>query len=266
MGKGSPALHFQLAGAAVLFAGLTLAFAAPARAETPMPAAAADALTSAPVSAAEVSAVAGTAAITAAPAVDVVTATVAPPLEAAKPGVEATRATAETGAGRMAAPSVAPSLPITVHAPVIARLASPAVSQPAAVRRVQPAHPTFAPRHAARRPDRRPAAQPGAVGPTNAVAAALSLIPSGVVTASHHVQQHSAHPASGTQNAPIPGRTGDANAGAGLGAAPGGGSPQLVAGAPRAFALAKHDALFRVPASLARPRSYRFFLELERPG
>jgi hypothetical protein len=262
MGNGSPALHFHLAGAAVLFAGLTLAFAAPARAETPLPAAAADALTSAPVTAA-----AATAAVATAPAVDVVTATAAPPLEAAKPAVEATTTTAETGAGRVAAPSVAPSLPIAVHAPVIARLARPAVSQPAAVRHVQPAHhPTFAPRHAARRPDRRPAGQPGAIGSANAVAAAVSLIPSGVVTASHHAEQHSGRPASGTQNAPIPGRTGDANTGAGLGTSPGGGSPQLVAGAPRAFALAKHDALFRVPASLARPRSYRFFLELERPG
>jgi hypothetical protein len=276
MGNGSPALHFQLAGAAVLLAGFTLAFAAPARAETPLPDAATGALTSAPVSAVAVSAVAATAAVTAAPAVDAVTATVSPPLEAAKPVVAATTTTAENVAGHVAASSVAPSLPIAAHAPVVARLARPGVSQPAAVqpaavRSVPPAHPTFAPRHAARRPDRRPAGQRGAIVSANAVAAALSLIPSGVVTASRRVQQHrvrqsSVRPATGAKNTPIPGRTGDANAGAGLGAAPGGGSPQRVAGAPRAFALAKHDALFRVPVSTARPRSYRFFLELERPG
>jgi hypothetical protein len=128
----------------------------------------------------------------------------------------------------------------------------------------------LAPRHPTRRLDRRRSARLGAIGSPSAAAAALSLNPSGAVAAyQHRIQQ----PAVARQasvvatDAPIPGRSRtDANAGSGLGAAPGASSLQSVAVLQRAPAQLQRDALFRVPARTARPHSCPFSLELERPG
>jgi hypothetical protein len=292
MGNGSPALHIRLAGVAVLLAALTLAFSAPARAETPLPGALA--ASSAPVAPAVETAVAAVA-----PTVDATTAaasaaTAVPVVEAAKPAVAATTTAVATAPREIAAPAALPKVPVRAVVPV-AHLPLPSASRPISSGIARPATVVLrtatklAPRHPSQRPDRSRAALPrdpqligtqligtqligtqrGAIGSSHAAATYLSDTSNGgVVTDHHRAQSHVARTTSAQLNAPSPARSGtDANnAGTGIATAPAGGSAPLVGMSPRAFAPVQRDELFRMPLVTARPRSHHLLLELERPG
>jgi hypothetical protein len=262
MGNGSPALHIRLAGAAVLLTALTLAFTAPARAETTLP----GALSSAPVTAAVEAA--------AAPVVDAVAPVAATKAEAASPVVAivtTTAAAAPTHAAAVlpavpAAKQVATLIPAAIHVSV-PRVARPLVSEASLSATTQ-----LAPRQPLRHPDRsRVTLRSAIASPTHhAVATARPTKLGGAVAGMERrlgTHERGTRTPSATPNAPVPSRSNDTSIGTGLGtASTGGGSAQFVAISPRSFAPARHDALFRVPGVTARPHSHHFLLELERPG
>lgn len=268
MGNGSPALHPGLVGTAVILAGITLAFAAPARAETPSP----SALPSAPVS----PALPAVPAAPAVPAVDAAAATAAPALEPASPTVASAQTTVASGPAAATAPAPAPKLPVfTLRAAVVSPTVQsviPSTPQQAVSLPKMLVATTRAPREAslrtvatrtgAPRSNRGAGTRLVAIAPRSAAAAPAAA------PAPHHeiAQHHAMRTPSVGGNAPIPGRSADANTGAGFGTAPAGQSSQFVGIAPRAFAPVRHDALFRVPNATARFRTHRLLLELERPG
>jgi hypothetical protein len=271
MGMGPPRFGRPLAGAAVLFVGLSLAFAAPARAETTLPGVA-GAVDSAPVAAvadAAVVIVTAGAAPTVAPVVARAPARVPAP-QATVPQATVPQATVPGIPDLPAArPVLQPSpvaLPALVRPPHAAAVlsASRVVAAGTPTHRAQPAARStrLAPRAPSRRPG-RPAISQAAAGSSTAATAHVSPNPAAMPSKS---APSTARPSSGAAPVPTHRRSADSSAGTALGTSSSGGSTHLVAAPVRSFALARQETRLRLPLSTSRPRSTHSSLELERPG
>jgi hypothetical protein len=275
MGNGSPALHRQLAGA-VLLVGLALAYATPARAETPSPGAAA-AVGSATVGVADAVAPAATPIVDAAP---VTTADVAAPVTRKLPAAPAAQVETAGVTGQAATLSAAsprtPTLPRTQVLEAVTPLVTSASERSSVGVDARPVTATVdASKQLAPRPQSHPHPQPlsrgrllhGATETPSAVAALRSLKRAAAAAPLHAtVRTQPVGPRSA--GSPVPSRRPGAGAGAGtaFGAPPAAGSAQLVASALGALMLAPRETRRPALVGTQQPPSDRFSLLLERPG